>query len=96
MLKQAGISTQEVDAIAVTSWPGLMGSLLCGVSSAKMLSLSWQKPLIAVDHIQAHLQAAALESEPLSYPAIGLVVSGGTRIFTICANQPNLSSSAEP
>jgi N6-L-threonylcarbamoyladenine synthase len=77
VLNQAGISTQEVDAIAVTSWPGLMGSLLCGVSSAKMLSLSWQKPLIAVDHIQAHLQAAALESEPLSYPAIGLVVSGG-------------------
>ena len=77
VLNDAQLQAEQIDAIAVSSWPGLMGSLLCGVNSAKMLSLRWGKPLIAVDHIQAHLQGASLESEPLCYPAIGLVVSGG-------------------
>ena len=77
VLQQAEFNHHDIDAIAVSSWPGLMGSLLCGVSCAKMLSARWKKPLIAVDHIQAHLQAASLENSDLSYPAIGLVVSGG-------------------
>lgn len=65
------------DAIAVTYGPGLIGSLLVGVETAKTLSLVWKKPLIPVNHLVAHLYANWLGDERPQFPAIGLVVSGG-------------------
>ncbi len=80
----AHVTLQELDAIAVGNRPGLIGSLLVGVSAAKALAWSLGKPLIAVDHIQSHLYAAALDAEPVAYPALGLVVSGGhTSLYEI-------------
>ena len=81
-LTEAGVTLSQLDAIAVTNRPGLIGSLLVGVSAAKALAWSLEKPVIGVDHIVAHLYAGLLDEEPADYPAIGLVVSGGhTSIF---------------
>lgn len=77
-LAQARVSTQDLDAIAVGNRPGLVGSLLVGVNAAKGLAWSLGLPLLGVDHVQAHLYAAALETDaPPEYPALGLVASGG-------------------
>ncbi len=76
-LKTAGIRTDEIDALAVGHRPGLIGSLLVGVSAAKAMAWALGKPLIGVDHVQAHLIAGSLDAEPITYPALGLVVSGG-------------------
>lgn len=79
-LKKAGISLKEIDAIAVTRGPGLMGSLLVGLSFAKSLSLSLSKPLIEVDHMQAHILAHFIKDAGQSippFPFICLTVSGG-------------------
>lgn len=73
----AGIELADLDAIAVGHRPGLVGSLLVGLSAAKALAWSLGVPLIGVDHVHAHLTAAALDSEPIEFPALGLVVSGG-------------------
>src|SRR3990170_6063284 len=66
----------DFDAIAVTVGPGLLGSLLIGVESAKALSLAWEKPLVPVNHLIGHIYANWLVSTPL-LPAVVLVVSGG-------------------
>jgi N6-L-threonylcarbamoyladenine synthase len=79
-LGEAGVSAAEVDGIAVTFRPGLIGSLLVGLSFAKGLAWSLKKPLVGVDHILAHLYAPHLERE-ISYPYIGLLVSGGHTII---------------
>ncbi|MEX2672742.1 MAG: tRNA (adenosine(37)-N6)-threonylcarbamoyltransferase complex transferase subunit TsaD [Phycisphaeraceae bacterium] len=76
-LAQANVTLTELDAIAVGNRPGLIGSLLVGVAAAKTLAWAARKPLVGVDHVRAHLVAAALEDEPIAYPAVGLVVSGG-------------------
>jgi N6-L-threonylcarbamoyladenine synthase len=76
-LHEAGVSMTDLDAIAVGHRPGLIGSLLVGVSAAKALAWSLGRPLIGVDHIHAHLYAGLLESRRPTFPAIGLVVSGG-------------------
>jgi len=76
-LEQAGVTFDDLTAIAVGNRPGLIGSLLVGVSAAKALAWSLDVPLIGVDHVRAHLYAAALDDEPIAYPALGLVVSGG-------------------
>jgi len=84
-LDLAGVSIAEIDAIAVGHRPGLIGSLLVGVSAAKALAWSLGKPLIGVDHVQSHLYAGQLstshnpEAAPQGsvFPALGLVVSGG-------------------
>lgn len=73
----AAVPWSDVDAIAVGHRPGLIGSLLVGVSAAKALAWSLNKPLIGVDHVQAHLYACHLDDAPPSYPALGLVISGG-------------------
>ena len=75
--RKAGILLQDVDLIAVTKGPGLMGSLLVGLSAAKALALTLQKPLIGVDHIVAHIYAGILSEPKLRFPFLGLVVSGG-------------------
>ncbi len=80
----AGCQSKDIDAIAVTNRPGLVGALLIGVTAAKTLSWAWKKPLVGVDHIQAHAYSAAIELEHSPWPAIGLIVSGGhTSLFRI-------------
>lgn len=76
-LAQAHTTWEEIDAIAVTSAPGLLGALLVGVSVAKSLALARNLPLIGVNHLEAHLNAAFLEQPDFPYPYVGLVVSGG-------------------
>lgn len=75
-LAEANMTIEEVDAIAVTQGPGLVGSLLVGVSYAKAIAFAAQKPLIAVHHLEGHMQAVLLEHPNLTYPYITLVVSG--------------------
>lgn len=76
-MKQANISWNEIDAVACTTAPGLIGSLLIGVSFAKGLALSLNKPLIAVNHMKAHVMANFLNEEMPSFPFLCLTVSGG-------------------
>lgn len=77
-LTEAKVDLKDIDAIAVTFGPGLVGSLLVGLSTAKALAYSLNKKLVAINHIEAHLYAAWLEQEkPPEFPALGLVVSGG-------------------
>jgi len=75
-LQEAQIKATEVDGLAVTYQPGLIGSLLVGLSFTKGLAFALEKPLVGVDHILAHLYAPHLEAD-ISYPYIGLLVSGG-------------------
>jgi len=77
-LDKAACGVADMDAIAVANRPGLIGSLLIGVTAAKTLAWSLQKPLIGVDHVQAHLYSVRLQSaaQP-EFPAVGLVISGG-------------------
>ena len=78
-LAAAGLDARRpaLDAVAVTSGPGLVGSLLVGVSIAKSLSLAWGVPLVGVNHLEGHLAAASLEHRELSRPIMTLLVSGG-------------------
>jgi N6-L-threonylcarbamoyladenine synthase len=76
-LVESGCRLSDVDAIAVTAGPGLVGALLVGVSAAKGLALAHDKPLLAVNHLRAHVEAAQLEHGQLEPPLAALVVSGG-------------------
>lgn len=78
-LAEAGVRLDQLDAVAVTSGPGLAGALMVGVGAAKGLAVSLDKPLYAVNHLVGHIAADMLtpESEPLEYPTIALLVSGG-------------------
>lgn len=84
-LEQAGTDPSDLAAIAVTNRPGLIGSLLIGVSAAKTLAWAWQKPLIDIDHVRAHSYAALLERDcDSAFPAIALIVSGGHTSLYLC------------
>jgi len=76
-LAEADVGLDDVEAIAVTVRPGLIGALLVGVSSAKALAASRQLPLVAVDHLHGHVAANFLEPEPLEPPFLCLLASGG-------------------
>ena len=76
-LAEAGCALEEVEAVAVTDRPGLIGALLIGVSTAKALAAASGKPLIPVDHLHGHVAAAYLEPEPLEPPHLALIASGG-------------------
>lgn len=76
-LTEAGVSLSEIDAVAVTSGPGLAGALMVGVGAAKALALALGKPLYAVNHLVGHVGADLLDGEPLELPAVALLVSGG-------------------
>lgn len=75
--KEAGLSYADIDAVAVTNRPGLIGALLVGLSFAKAFAYGLGKPLIAVNHLEGHIYANWLEHENIVFPAICLVVSGG-------------------
>jgi len=76
-MSQAGVGPEQIDAVAVANQPGLTIALVVGVTAAKTLSFMWGKPLIAVNHLHAHLQSAMLSEEKLELPAVALIVSGG-------------------
>jgi N6-L-threonylcarbamoyladenine synthase len=76
-LEKAGVKLADVDGIAVTYGPGLVGALLVGLMGAKSLAMALGKPLIGVNHLQAHLAACFLQDPTLEPPFLGLVVSGG-------------------
>lgn len=75
--ERAGIQTREIDGIAVTVGPGLVGSLLVGVSYAKAMAFALQKPLVGVNHIEGHVYSVAFDNPPVEYPTLALIVSGG-------------------
>ena len=77
----AGITFSDIDAVAVTAYPGLIGALLTGVNFAKGLSLSLNKPLIAVHHLRSHIAANYLTHKDLKPPFLCLVVSGGNTVI---------------
>lgn len=76
-LENAKLELNQIDAIAVTCGPGLMGSLLVGVCTAKAIAYASGIPLVGINHLEAHLAALQLAETPPSFPCIGLVVSGG-------------------
>jgi N6-L-threonylcarbamoyladenine synthase len=76
-LVEAGIDDGDIDVVAATVGPGLIGSLLVGVSAAKALSLCWDVPFVGVNHLEAHLYAAFLDDPALELPVVYLLVSGG-------------------
>jgi len=76
-LRRAGVALGELDAVAVANTPGLAGSLLVGLSAAKAMCVALGIPLIAVNHLQAHIYACRLASRQEVFPCVGLIVSGG-------------------
>ena len=85
-VEESGIKLKDIGLVSVTSSPGLPGSLLVGISFAKAAAFSLSLPLLAVDHIHAHIYASALDRKPIQLPFIALVVSGGhTSLFFVKA-----------
>jgi len=84
-LDTAALTLDDIQGIAVTQGPGLMGSLLVGISTAKAMAYARRIPLVGVNHIEGHMAAAFLEYPNLRYPFVALVVSGGhTSLFYAC------------
>ncbi len=95
-LAQSGMAGEDLSAIAVADRPGLAGSLLVGLVAAKTLSLAWNKPLVTINHLHAHLYACQLSAvgparAAAVYPAIGLVVSGGHTSLYHCTSPLDLT-----
>jgi N6-L-threonylcarbamoyladenine synthase len=83
-LADASVAQSQIDAIAVTQGPGLVGSLLVGLSFAKSIAAAWGVPLVPVHHLAGHIESLFLQHGPLPLPAIVLVVSGGhTSLYEI-------------
>jgi N6-L-threonylcarbamoyladenine synthase len=83
-LQRAGVKPSELDAIAVANTPGLAGSLLVGLVAAKTLCVALGKPLVAVNHLHAHIYACRIASGKNVFPCLGLIVSGGHTILYRC------------
>jgi N6-L-threonylcarbamoyladenine synthase len=76
-LREAGVTLDEIDAVAATAGPGLIGALLVGISTAKAIAAARRLPLIPVDHLQGHVAANFLEPDPIEPPFLCLIASGG-------------------
>lgn len=76
-LAEARVEREEIDLIAVTKGPGLIGALLIGLNAAKGLSLALNRPFIGVNHVEAHLYAAMMTHDRFIFPSLGVVISGG-------------------
>lgn len=76
-IQEAGLNNSDIDAVAVTNMPGLIGALLVGLSFAKAFAFALEKPLITVNHLYGHIYANFLEHPGIEFPAVCLVVSGG-------------------
>src|SRR5262249_16211323 len=83
-LGSAGIGVDKIDGIAVTRGPGLVGSLLVGLSYPKSIPYLTANPIVGVNHIEGHIYSVVFENKAIEYPAVALVVSGGhTSLFLI-------------
>jgi N6-L-threonylcarbamoyladenine synthase len=81
---RSGVKRNEIDGIAVTVGPGLIGSLLVGVSYAKAMAYALNKPMVGVNHIEGHIYSVCFENPPIEHPALALIVSGGhTNLFFV-------------
>lgn len=89
-MKQSGLSLDEIDGIAFTQAPGLIGALLVGGQFAKSLALSLNKPLIAVHHMQAHVLANLLQDPAPTFPFLCLTVSGGHTQIVLCSSPTSM------
>src|SRR4029450_7220823 len=76
-LAKAGTAPGQIDGVAYTAGPGLIGALLTGAALARSLAYAWKKPAIAVHHLEGHLLAPLLEADPPPFPHVALLVSGG-------------------
>ena len=90
-MKHAGVSGHQITAIAVADRPGLAGSLLVGLVAAKTLAIAWDRPLVAVNHLHAHLYACQIASDINIYPCVGLIVSGGHTSLYHCEGPLDLA-----
>ncbi len=88
--EQAGMDWDDVDAVAVTEGPGLVGALLVGVNAAKALAFARQKPLVGVHHIAGHIYANRFQSE-FEFPLLALIVSGGHTDWCLCMNMAHMN-----
>ncbi|MCE1247511.1 MAG: tRNA (adenosine(37)-N6)-threonylcarbamoyltransferase complex transferase subunit TsaD [Firmicutes bacterium] len=88
-LEQSGLKWEDIDAIAVTHGPGLVGAVLIGVAAAKALAYSLNKPLIGVNHLEGHIYANHLEEGEMAIPAISLLVSGGHTSLVLVRDHGN-------
>ncbi|MGG5837946.1 tRNA (adenosine(37)-N6)-threonylcarbamoyltransferase complex transferase subunit TsaD, partial [Huaxiibacter chinensis] len=83
-LKEAGLSAKEIDAVAYTAGPGLVGALLVGATVGRSLAFAWDVPAIPVHHMEGHLLAPMLEENPPDFPFVALLVSGGhTQLISV-------------
>ncbi len=81
---RADVRKKQIDGIAVTAGPGLVGSLLVGVSYAKAMAYALGKPLVGINHIEGHVYSVVFDNPPVQYPAFALIVSGGhTNLFLV-------------
>jgi len=80
-LEKAGAKYQDLNAIAVTNRPGLIGSLMIGVNAARTLAYALEIPVIPINHLEAHLAAVLLEGSKVRFPCLGLIISGGHTSF---------------
>ncbi len=85
-IKEANISLKDIDLVSVARGPGLIGPLLIGMNTAKALAFSLKKPLIGVNHVEAHLYAAIMGQDTPIFPALGIVVSGGHTFLVVIEN----------
>ena len=85
-LKQSGLTFQEIDYFAVSHYPGLLGSLLVGVTVAKSLAYSLDKPIIGINHVESHPYACFLSGAELTFPCLHLVVAGGHTLLMHARN----------
>lgn len=89
-LEQSKTEPSQLSAIAVADRPGLAGSLLVGLVAAKTLAVAWNKPLVGINHLHAHLYACQLAADSSVYPSVGLVVSGGHTSLYHCTSPLDL------
>ncbi|WP_338558404.1 tRNA (adenosine(37)-N6)-threonylcarbamoyltransferase complex transferase subunit TsaD [Erwinia sp. E_sp_B04_7] len=83
-LKEAGLQAQDIDAVAYTAGPGLVGALLVGATIGRSLAFAWDVPAIPVHHMEGHLLAPMLEENPPAFPFVALLVSGGhTQLISV-------------
>ncbi len=90
-LRKAGIDKEDLSAVAVTVGPGLLGSLLVGVSYAKALAWGLSIPVYGINHVQAHLRSPWIENPDLPYPSLGLAVSGGHSHLFLCSSPEHVT-----
>ena len=93
-LDEAGVAGNDLDAVAVTSGPGLVGALLVGIATAKALALGWGVPVVGVNHLEGHLASVYLADRDVPFPQIALLVSGGHCMLTRAPSRAATSCSA--